>query len=123
MGQNGTPREIKSRHLLCVLLHSLFIIIFTHYHLSSQSSLIASLIIPVMPSSTSPYAVGRHPAMAAVRWVDRDTAQISASSVTTNQLRRYLESNYSGRYSVKLQRDIFSITISGTPQRHTQQYQ
>ncbi|KAK4220773.1 hypothetical protein QBC38DRAFT_493479, partial [Podospora fimiseda] len=65
-----------------------------------------------MPSSTKSYSPSHHQAIAGIKWVDQDTAQIPASSITSKQLKGYLEKNYGGRYSVKLKRDIFSITIS-----------
>ncbi|KAF4835460.1 hypothetical protein CGCSCA4_v012599 [Colletotrichum siamense] len=41
-------------------------------------------------------------------------AFISASQVSSSQLKEYLDSNYPGGYSVQLKRDKFKITIVET---------
>ncbi|WQF84118.1 hypothetical protein CDEST_09132 [Colletotrichum destructivum] len=40
-------------------------------------------------------------------------ASISASQVSSSQLKEYLDRNYPGQYSVQLKRDKFKITING----------
>ncbi|KAI1465109.1 uncharacterized protein F4812DRAFT_439613 [Daldinia caldariorum] len=37
---------------------------------------------------------------------------ISASRVTSNQLKQYLDEKYPGQYSVQLKRDQFTITLT-----------
>ncbi|KAK4225875.1 hypothetical protein QBC38DRAFT_481987 [Podospora fimiseda] len=44
--------------------------------------------------------------------ISPDTWSIPASKVTSAQLKRYLDDEHFGKYSVKLKRDVFSITIS-----------
>ncbi|KAI2636253.1 hypothetical protein GGS26DRAFT_485558 [Hypomontagnella submonticulosa] len=39
------------------------------------------------------------------------TMSFSASKVSSDQLKKYLESNYPGRYAIQLRRDKFTVTI------------
>ncbi|KAI0378686.1 hypothetical protein F5Y04DRAFT_261359 [Hypomontagnella monticulosa] len=40
-----------------------------------------------------------------------ETMSFSASKVSSNQLKKYLDSKYPGQYSVQLRRDKFTVTI------------
>ncbi|OHE98214.1 hypothetical protein CORC01_06411 [Colletotrichum orchidophilum] len=42
-------------------------------------------------------------------------AIISASRVSSSQLKEYLDANFPGQYSVQLKRDKFKITVGHTP--------
>ncbi|KAI1477291.1 hypothetical protein F4774DRAFT_389520 [Daldinia eschscholtzii] len=46
------------------------------------------------------------------KWHGPSILSISASKVTSNQLKQYLDRNYPGQYSVKLKRDQFTITLT-----------
>ncbi|CAH0040269.1 unnamed protein product [Clonostachys rhizophaga] len=50
-----------------------------------------------------------------VEWKNGDdgkmNAYVSASNVSSRQLKSYLDSNYPGQYSVQLKRDQFRITV------------
>ncbi|CAJ2507579.1 Uu.00g087650.m01.CDS01 [Anthostomella pinea] len=43
----------------------------------------------------------------------------SASRVSSNRLKEYLDSNYPGQYSVKLKRNEFTVNIQGKSSRNT----
>ncbi|KAF6824934.1 hypothetical protein CMUS01_10038 [Colletotrichum musicola] len=42
-------------------------------------------------------------------------AFVSASQVSSSQLKEYLDSNYPGQYRIQLKRDKFKITLADTP--------
>ncbi|KAF4775770.1 hypothetical protein HER10_EVM0000541 [Colletotrichum scovillei] len=57
----------------------------------------------------------RHTPSGKVQWqCNQDGTQnaiISASQVSSSQLKEYLDTNYPGQYSVQLKRDKFRITV------------
>ncbi|KAI1799228.1 hypothetical protein F4811DRAFT_544934 [Daldinia bambusicola] len=46
------------------------------------------------------------------RWHGPNVLSVSASRVTSNQLKQYLDTKYPGQYSVQLKRDQFTITLT-----------
>ncbi|KZL84417.1 hypothetical protein CI238_06786 [Colletotrichum incanum] len=57
----------------------------------------------------------RHTPSTKVQWQNNQdgtqNAFISASQVSSGQLKKYLDDNFPGQYSVQLKRDKFKITI------------
>ncbi|KAI0844529.1 hypothetical protein F5Y00DRAFT_248392 [Daldinia vernicosa] len=45
-------------------------------------------------------------------WQGPYILSVSASKITSNQLKQYLDRKYPGQYSVQLKRDRFTITIT-----------
>ncbi|KAI1642502.1 uncharacterized protein F4817DRAFT_352813 [Daldinia loculata] len=47
------------------------------------------------------------------KWQGPNILYISASRITSRQLKQYLDHKYPGQYSVQLKRDQFTITLTG----------
>ncbi|KAK7224311.1 hypothetical protein V2G26_012314 [Clonostachys chloroleuca] len=68
---------------------------------------------PRLVDRTTPCLAGRFHSI--VEWKNGEdgkmNAYVSASNVSSRQLKSYLDSNYPGQYSVQLKRDLFRITV------------